>query len=189
MNRFFSTLILLCLVFTSIHAGKTDVRRNAVKATFLSWFSGSCKVSYERAVFNSQTMEITAGYIGAGGDKYKNHPKGGTVRYAHKFMIFGNDIQPLNGFYLRPELIYSRFRYDAKENDVRRLSDMGSLMGTIGYQYAIHRFVLDAYFGSGYAFGNECDTHYQHGFSLWEYFGTYNKYISMTFGVKLGVSF
>ncbi|MDL2306332.1 hypothetical protein LJC72_13530, partial [Bacteroides sp. OttesenSCG-928-D19] len=106
-----------------------------------------------------------------------------------KFMLLGNDVQPLNGFYLRPELIYSRFHYDAEEIRERKLSEMGSGMFTVGYQYIIRRLVVDAYFGSGYAWGKEADTHYQHGFSLWDYFGSYNKHISMTFGVKLGVSF
>lgn len=160
-----------------------------MKTTFLSWFSGSCKISYERAVFKHQTMEMTVGYIGFAGDKYDNNPEGYTIRYAHKFMLLGNDVQPLNGFYLRPELIYSRFHYDAEEIRERKLSEMGSGMFTVGYQYIIRRLVVDAYFGSGYAWGKEADTHYQHGFSLWDYFGSYNKHISMTFGVKLGVSF
>ena len=182
-------LTLFIFIFVYANAQEAAVKQNAVKATFLSWFSGSSKISYERAVFDSQTMEITVGLIGIGYDKYKNNPKGGTFRYAHKFMISGNDIQPLNGFYLRPELIYSFFHYNAKNSPQRNLSDMRSILGTVGYQYVISRFVLDTYFGSGFAWGNECDTHYQHGFSLWEYFGLYNKNIAMTFGIKLGVCF
>ena len=188
MGRFLS--ILLCFVIScTLSAEESYTRRNAVKATFLSWFSGSSKVSYERAVFDNQTMEVTVGYIGLGYDKHKNNPEGYTIRYAHKFMLLGNDVKPLNGLYLRPELIYSRFHYNAKELSGRKLSEMGSLVFTAGYQYVINRFVIDAYFGGGYAFGNECDTHYQHGFSLWDYFGTYNKNIAMTFGVKVGYCF
>lgn len=41
---------------------------NAVKITFLSWASGSAKVSYERAIPAwNQSAELCAGYIGAGG--------------------------------------------------------------------------------------------------------------------------
>jgi hypothetical protein len=182
--------MFLCFVFAGESSGaELPVRRNAIKTTFLSWFSGSSKLSYERAVFDNQTMEMTVGYIGVGHDKYKNNPEGYTVRYAHKFMLSGNDIKPLNGFYLRPELIYSHFYYDAKDLSGRKLSEMGSIVFTAGYQYVINCFVIDTWFGSGYAFGNECDTHYQHGFSLWDYFGTYDKNIAMTFGVKLGVCF
>ena len=189
-RHFIVSLTLFTFIFSStLYAEELPVRRNAVKTTFLSWFSGSSKISYERAIFDSQTMELTAGYIGLGFDKYNNNPEGYTVRYAHKFMLWGNDVKPLNGLYLRPELIYSHFRYDGKELSGRKLSEMGSLVFTVGYQYVINRFVVDAYFGSGYAFGNECDTYYQHGFSLWDYFGTENKNIAMTFGVKVGFCF
>ena len=190
MGRFLSILLFLCFVYVDTSfAGEFHIRRNAVKTTFLSWFSGSSKISYERAIFGSQTMEMTVGYIGVGLDKYENNPRGYTVRYAHKFILLGDDMRPLSGFYLRPEVIYSRFHYNAKELSERKLSEMGSLVFTAGYQYVINRFVVDAYFGSGYAFGNECDTHYQHGFSLWEYFGTYNENVAMTFGVKVGLCF
>ena len=190
MTKYRILLILLCfcLFFVDASAEDISVRRNAVKTTFLSWFSGSCKVSYERAVFGNQTMEMTLGYIGVGFDKYKNNPEGYTARYAHKFMLSEN-YQPLKGFYLRPEMIYSRFHYDDKGITERKLSEMASLMFTAGYQYVVNRFVVDAYFGSGYAWGTECDTHYQHSFSLWDYFGTKNKNIAMTFGVKLGICF
>ena len=183
-------ILFVCFIWGgTLSAKETHPRRNAVKATFLSWFSGSSKVSYERAVFDNQTMELTVGYIGLGHDKYKNDPKGETIRYAHKFIISGNSSQPLNGFYLRPELIYSRFYYNTKGGNSRDLSEMGSIIGSVGYQYVIHQFVLDAYFGGGYTLGKESDTHYQHGFSLWEYFGSLNKHIAMTFGLKLGISF
>jgi hypothetical protein len=181
--------IFTCFVFVHGSAKEESVRCNAVKATFLSWFSGSCKMSYERAVFKHQTMEITAGYVGVEHDKYANDPTGYTIRYAHKFMLYGNNVQPLNGLYLRPELVYSRFRYDMKSDQGRTVSDMKSVLFTVGYQYAVHRFVIDGYFGSGYAWGKEADTHYQHGFSLWDYFGSYHKNIAMTFGIKLGISF
>ncbi len=189
MRKFLLIFVFFCLIIVPVSGENRSVRRNAVKATFLSWFSGSCKVSYERAVFKRQTMELTAGYIGVGHDKYENNPTGFTVRYAHKMMLSGTNIQPLNGFYLRPELVYSNFRYDMKNSRERTASDMKGMLFTFGYQYAVHRFVMDGYFGSGYAWGREADTHYQHGFSLWEYFGSYRKNIAMTFGVKLGVSF
>jgi hypothetical protein len=189
MRAILLTFIFLGIPLADVSAKETTERRNALKTTFLSWFSGSCKISYERAVFCNQTMELTAGYIGVGRDKYKNDPKGYTVRYAHKFMLWDHETQPLNGLYLRPELIYSRFRYQAGNAYGRDLSEMGSIVFTIGYQLVIRRFLMDAYFGSGYATGSEADTSYQHGFSLWDYFGACNKHIAMTFGLKLGVCF
>lgn len=169
-------------------SNELNVRRQALKTTFLSWFTGSCKVSYERAIFSRQTMEFTAGYIGFGHDKFNNNPTGFTARYAHKFILYGNHIRPLNGFYLRPEVIFSHFHYDTNFFE-RELSKMGDAVFTVGYQHAIHRFVADVFFGGGYAFGKEADTHYEHGFMLWNFFKRYHKHIGMTFGIKFGVSF
>jgi len=189
MKKTYYILLFCSLTLINTYAEDLTIRRQAVKTTFLSWFTGSCKLSYERAVFNNQTMEVTAGYIGFGHDKFKNHPEGYTVRYAHKFILYGNQVQPLNGFYLRPEMIFSYFHYDTKRSHERELSKMGSAVFTVGCQYAVRRFVADLFFGSGYALGNEADTHYQHGFALWNLFGRYHKNIDMTLGVKFGVSF
>ena len=189
MKRFLILLLGICFSVADVSAKETFTAHNAIKTTFLSWFSGSFKISYERAVLRNQTMEATVGYIGFGGDKFDNHPKGYTVRYAHKFMLFGNQRQALNGFYLRPELIYSRFHYDTKESRERKLSNMGSALFSFGYQYVLQRLVIDTFLGSGYAFGNEADTNYQHGFALLDYFGAHHKNLAITFGVKLGVCF
>ena len=183
-------ILLLCsYACVNMIASDLSVRRQAVKTTILSWYTGSSKVSYERAIFNNQTMEITAGYIGAGHDNFQNHPKGYTTRYAHKFLLYGNEVQPLNGFYLRPELIFTHFYYDSKIDRERMLSKMGSAVFTVGYQYAIHRLIADFFIGGGYAFGHEADTNYQHGFALWDYWERNNKNIAVTFGIKLGVGF
>ena len=189
MKKVYYIVLFCSLAFVNASATDVPVRRQAVKTTFLSWFTGSCKVSYERAIFSNQTMEVTAGYIGFGHDKFQNHPEGYTARYAHKFILYGNQYQPLNGFYLRPEMIFSYFHYDTKHHRDRQLSKMGSAVFTVGYQYAVHRFVADFFIGSGYAFGKEADTFYQHGFALWNYLERYHKNIDMTLGVKFGVSF
>ena len=82
---------------------------NSVKITFLSWLSGSTKISYERAFPSShQSGEICASLISAGYDKYQNSPMGFTVRYGHKFFLGEQDLS-LKGFYLRPEFIYSYY--------------------------------------------------------------------------------
>lgn len=78
-----------------ISDGATRVRErenvdylNSVKITFLSWLSGSTKISYER-VFPDvrQSGEICGSLICAGYDKYHNDPLGFTVRYGHKFFM------------------------------------------------------------------------------------------------------
>ncbi|MBR1631804.1 MAG: hypothetical protein IJ680_08100 [Paludibacteraceae bacterium] len=185
-------LLILCSILScaSIRTEAGELRLNAVKTTFLSWITGSSKICYERAwprIHQSSDWAVVC--IGAGGDKYGNHPLGYSVRYAHKFFFALNHREALTGFYIRPELIYSGYDYDAKQTHQRRRSDMGTLMGTIGYSHDWNHFVADAYFGSGYAWGSPADTGYEHGFSLWDYFGHYNPHISMTFGIRIGYSF
>ncbi|MBQ1605201.1 MAG: hypothetical protein II088_00195, partial [Bacteroidales bacterium] len=84
-------------------------RRNAIKITFLSWLTGSTKISYERYFTPIHTGELTVGVICAGYDRFKNHPKGFTIRYAHKFILINHTNYALNGFYVKPELVWSNF--------------------------------------------------------------------------------
>ncbi|MBR6648025.1 MAG: hypothetical protein IKL29_01445 [Bacteroidaceae bacterium] len=40
------------------------------------------------------------------------------------------------GFYLRPEAIYSHYKYTHSVTGERTLAQMGALLGTVGYQSA-----------------------------------------------------
>ena len=172
----------------SQHSQQTDYL-NSVKLTFLSWLSGSTKISYERAFPTCrQSGEICTSLIVAGYDKYDNDPLGFTLRYGHKFFMSDNDIS-LKGFYLRPELIYSHYYYNSAADGSRTLANMGALLGTAGYQYVYKRFLADFWFGGGYAVGNEADTGYHHGFELWHWLGRYNPNIAMSFSIRLGICF
>ncbi len=171
--------------------GNADVHYlNSVKLTFLSWASGSTKVSYERA-FPAwrQSGEICASVIGAGYDKYDNDPLGFTLRYGHKFFLADNDKAALRGFYLRPEAIWSYYTYDRQADGARTLANMGSIIATVGYQYVYKRFLVDAWVGGGYAFGTPAETYYHHGFELWHWFGKVNTNIAMSFSIRLGICF
>ena len=145
---------------------------NSVKITFLSWLSGSTKVSYERAFH-----------------KYRNKPLGYTVRYGHKFFLPDRDELSLKGFYLRPELLYSHYYYSRRLDGARTLANMGALLGTVGYQYVYKRFLADIWVGGGYAFGTPAETGYHHGFELWHWFNTYHPNIAMSFSIRLGICF
>ena len=171
---------------------------NSVKITFLSWISGSTKISYERAFPKvKQSGEICASLICAGYDKYKNDPLGFTVRYGHKFFIPDNDGRSLMGFYLRPEVMYSHYTYTCantglfgcKMSGGREKAQMGALLATVGYQYVYKRFLADFWVGGGYALGTPADTGYHHGFELWHWFGKHNPNIAMSFSIRLGVCF
>ena len=74
-NKFYKfavTIFLLISLSSFLTAEETNL--NAIKFTFLSWTSGSTKISYERAFPKiKQTGELCAGLICAGYDKYHNN--------------------------------------------------------------------------------------------------------------------
>ena len=190
MKKLILTFLLL-LIFTSVvfarQADKPSADYlNSVKITFLSWLSGSTKISYERAFPQwNQSGELCGSLISAGYDKYKNDPMGFTMRYGHKFFILDNDEVSLRGFYLRPEVMYSHYYYDAKIDGSRQLANMGAILGTVGYQYVYKRFLADAWVGAGYAYGNKSDTGYYHGFQMFEWLPE----VALSFSIRLGVCF
>lgn len=178
------SLLLLCPIASSAVEYK-----NSVKVTFLSWITGSTKLSYERVLGHHQTGEICASLIGAGYDKFRNQPLGYTLRYGHKFFIAGNEKEGLKGLYLRPEVIYSTYTYNHSLTGERTLAHMGTLLATAGYQTHFGRFLIDAWAGAGPAFGTPAETGYHHGFALWNVFGTQSDNIALSFSIRLGVCF
>ncbi len=168
-----------------------ETHPNALKITFLSWSSGSTKLSYERALPQAkQSAEICAGLIGAGYDKYHNRPLGFTLRYGHKFFVGNYSAErPLDGFYLRPEAIYSNYTYNSATTHERTRAEMVALIASAGYQHTFGRFLVDGWVGGGWAEGTPADTGYHHGFQLWNWFGTRNNHIALSFSIRLGWCF
>ena len=197
MNKLFLVgITTIMLLFSCVPAGARNSEYvqpdylNSVKITFLSWLSGSTKISYERAFPQvNQSGEICTSLICAGYDKYDNDPFGFTVRYGHKFFLPDSDDVTLKGFYLRPEVIYSHYNYNSCVEGVRTLANMGAILGTVGYQFVYHRFLADFWVGGGYAYGNAAETNYHHGFELWHWFNHVNTNIAMSFSIRLGVCF
>ena len=164
--------------------------RNSFKITFLSWISGSTKISYERAFANiRQSGELCTSLIGAGRDKYNNDPKGFTMRYGHKFFMNENQKKSLMGFYLRPEIIYSHYSYNRQADGMRAMAKSTAFIGTFGYQYVHKRFLADFWVGGGYAAGTPAETYYHHGFELWHFFNSVNTDIALSFSIRLGYCF
>lgn len=164
---------------------------NALKMTFLSLGSGSTKVSFERALSQrDQSAEFCVGVIGLGYDRYHNNPRGLTARYAHKFFLAPREGHPLDGFYLRPEGIWSRYTYDGSSvSDDRQLAHMAALVGTAGVQWSWNHFIADAWLGAGPACGTPAPTFYHHGFALWNYLGSTNEHLALSFSIRLGYCF
>ncbi|MBQ8222778.1 MAG: hypothetical protein IJZ87_05460 [Bacteroidales bacterium] len=194
------TIILLTTIFllfgNNVFAGNNESPfqekdyRNSLKITFLSWISGSTKISYERAFSNiRQSGEFCTSLIGAGHDKYDNDPRGFTMRYGHKFFLNENTNKSLMGFYLRPEVVYSNYHYNRQSDGLRTLSNETALLGTIGYQYVHKRLLADFWVGGGFAFGTPAETFYHHGFELWHFFNTVNTNIALSFSIRVGICF
>lgn len=188
MRKLSILLATLLLVLPHQVCAQEQGYKNAVKITFLSWATGSTKLSYERALPHKQSAELCASLISAGYDKYHNDPFGFTLRYGHKFFIGNQPRGPLSGFYVRPEAIYSRYRYTSQSGN-RQLAAMGTLLATAGYQTSWGRFLVDGWFGGGPAVGTPAETGYHHGFQLWKWLGTHNDNIAMSFSIRIGYCF
>ena len=179
---------LLCLVSLPQQASANEPYDNALKITFLSWSTGSTKISYERALpQKKQSAEFCGSLIGAGYDKYQNDPLGFTLRYSHKFFVGNYDIKrPLQGAYLRPEVIFSNYKYTHSVSSARTPARMCALLGSAGYQHCFGHLVVDGWVGGGWAFGRASETGYMHGFQLWKWLGKRNDNIALSFSVRIG---
>lgn len=180
--------LILCAMVTTTSVNAEEPYSNAVKITFLSWSTGSTKISYERAFPEiRQSAEICSSLISAGYDKYQNNPLGFTLRYSHKFFVGNYDVKkPLQGAYLRPEIIYSDYEYTHSVTAERTTARMCALLATVGYQHCFGRFIVDGWVGGGYAFGRASETGYHHGFQLWKWLGKRNDNIALSFSIRIG---
>lgn len=185
---FLSCCFFLLPVYAQIDDSGTSskVRKNTFKTTVLSYLTGSAKLTYERAAFCGQSFEVTVGIIGVGGDAKHNNPHGVTSRLAYKWIFpfsYMND-NPLNGFYVKPEFIYSSYLHEhfVKGSMVESGIHRSALVACAGYQYVFGWFVFDFYVGAGGAFGDHCPDNYYHGFV-----GLNGESdLAFTFGLKFG---
>ena len=182
----FLLTLLLGLSGSALSAREPDVPyRNNLKATVLSLLSGSVKLTWERAMADDRSLELTGGIIGWGEDWLLNinHSKGALARLSYKFIFHRHP--GLQGFYVKPELAYSTFFYDAKATEERLRTDRLAVMGCFGYQVVYRRFVFDVFSGLGYGFGSGNEYNYYHG-----YIGLGpSSHVALTSGFKLGVAF
>jgi hypothetical protein len=94
--------------------------------------------------------------------------------------------KPLQGAYLRPEIIYSDYQYTHSVTGHRTPARMCALLGSVGYQHCFGHFILDGWVGGGYAFGKASETGYHHGFQLWKWLGKRNDNIALSFSIRIG---
>lgn len=183
-----NSILLLCMLCL-FSASAQDLRMNNLKVTVLSLFSGSTKLTYERAIADNRSIELTGGVIGWGGDWLnENRSKGALCRLTYKFIFHphGEKKRSLNGFYLKPELAFSSFDFDAKDGSGERLhNNRLAIMGCFGYQIVHKWFVFDIFSGLGLGIGDLNDYNYYHGFIALPK----NSPTAFTAGFKLGTAF
>lgn len=168
-------------------AKHSKMRKNEIKVALLSLASGTSKITYERLVNDYQSIELTAGVIGWGFDKLKDSdPQGTAWRMAYKFIFPDkwNANNQMCGFYIKPELCYSKYSY-THETQGRRDVDRVALMGVLGYDWVRNWFVFDVYGGLGLASGNSNLSNYHHGFIGW----SHDSPTAFTAGFRIGVAF
>lgn len=181
-------LLLLLAMSCLLSSSAQEICKNNLKVTVLSLFSGSTKLTYERALCDNRSIELTGGVIGWGGDWLnENASKGALCRFTYKFIFHrhGEKSRSLNGFYLKPELAYSSFRFDAEESAERLHNQRLAIMGCMGYQVVYKWFVFDIFGGFGAGIGDQNTYNYYHGFIALPK-GTPTAY---TAGFKLGAAF
>lgn len=192
-----STLLLaLCTPFIlQAQENTPSGAKNDFKVTLLSLGSGSSRFSYERAIDEKHSAEITVGIVGWGWD-WINHssPKGYIIKLAPKWNIHpvGKSGSPLSGFYLKPELMYADYDYDygykesyPKEDYVRYHTHQLALMAEGGFQIVADWFVFDIYVGLGPSLGTGNKNNYYHGFMNFPADG----HVAFTSGFRIGVAF
>ncbi len=191
MRCFYLVFILIfCLTHpSSAQKDSLHTKNNNLKITLLSLISGSTKITYERKTFPRQSIEITGGIIGAGFDLLNhNQSKGSLYRLAYKFIFTSKKQLPLEGWYIKPELAFSTYRYNYINNlsFVERLMvNRLAIMSVGGYEFIRKWFVFDIFAGMGFAIGNANHSNYHHG-----YVGlNAESNLAFTAGFKLGVAF
>jgi hypothetical protein len=175
-------------------------KKNALKFGFFNPFFGSLQFSYERSLEPGKSIETTLGIIGLGVDVTGTEPAGGTIKFGYKMIKTPDYIIPgmrakhiLNGGYIKPEIIFNYFQYNAYSYDyysygtTRGNSISGAIVLNFGKQWIINNFLVDFYLGTGFGFASN-DDYYDglyYGFAgAWDGFP-----IAFTGGLKIGFLF
>ncbi len=154
-----------------------DQRQKAIKVNFLSPLFGFTQFSYEQLIRPGQSFEIGVGIIGLGrnqelsvndGETFHRSAGGAFVEGGVKFIKLPNFRDDntryshiMQGSYLRPNAVLGLYgqnvvvqengKYETERKDVT----FGGLTLDLGRQWVFgDQFLLDIYFGLGYAIDN-----------------------------------
>lgn len=162
--------------------------KNDFKVTMLSLGSGSSRFTIEHAFSALNSAEATLGLVGLGWDwMNESSPKGLLMKLAYKWRLIMRPDNWLAGFYLKPELVWTRFGYKPQEptSQKTKITHQAALLAECGYQFLLKRFVLDIYAGLGPSLGTGNDNNYFHSFMLFPE----KSIMAFTAGYRIGIAF
>lgn len=187
--------------------------RKAIKINFLAPLLGYSQFSFEKSISPLKSYELGIGIIGAGKNyevddyyingtyqPYKRNAFGGFVEAGYKFNklpnFFNRGVRMthiMQGSYVKPSAIFGIYGDNAlnyKTGDPileRRTNVFGAIVVNLGHQWVFgDKFLLDLYYGFGYAFDNLNKNYYVDDYSGY----TYNHFViqKMGQGASLGLS-
>ncbi len=134
------------------------VPKNVVKIDFLSPLFNQFTFGYERAIRLGVNLDVKAGIIGFRISEGLEYAEGFLVKAGVKFIWTTESIlrgltykHPMNGKYLKPELIYNQFDTFGEKGKITY--NNYAFCVNFGNQYILwNRFTLDYYAGLGYAY-------------------------------------
>ena len=153
----------------------------AIKLNFLAPLLGYSQFSFEKSVSPLKSYELSVGIIGAGKNSeadtyysngqyypYRRNAFGGFAEAGYKFTKLPNFynrglrmVHLLQGSYIKPSAIFGYYSDNAlnyKTGDPvleKRHNVFGALIINLGHQWIFgDKFLLDVYYGVGYAFDN-----------------------------------
>lgn len=194
MKKIFISIFML-FVGATLCAQTATGPKNNVKVTFLSIFSGSTRITYERVTGSRTSAELTLGIIGLGYDWLNDaDPTGVIIKAAYKYNLQEKLCAdtPLKGFYLKPEVIWTGYDYNnnyeitPKGIPSREHVSRWAVLAEGGWQYIFGRFVVDIYAGIGASWGDVNADNYYHGTMMYP---DAKSNIAVTSGCRLGYAF
>lgn len=168
----------------SIYRDISLLKKNIIKIKPTSFVYGYTQITYERNLSPRRSLEANVSIIGLGKDSYNRDPVGFALRGGYKFYFGDRKIKRsfMKGLYLMPEIAFCMYdknvplesdwdwnfsmgatkksttiivEHDGKVDYERLRKYYIALIGNVGYQWNINRFVIEYNIGIGVGYYNK----------------------------------
>ncbi len=170
----------------SIYRDISLLKKNIIKIKPTSFVYGYTQITYERSLSPRRSIEANVSLIGLGDDSYNRDPMGFALRGGYKFYFGSRKIKRsfMKGLYLMPEIAFCMYDKNVPvekewnlfsgiikkttpvildeegEVDSERLRKYYiAVIGNVGYQWNIYRFVIEYNIGIGLGYYNKTRNH------------------------------